>query len=36
VTGDDGLRDIAVLEAIYRSAASGRREQPESGEVPIP
>jgi glucose-fructose oxidoreductase len=28
VTGADGLRDVAVLEAIYRSAQTGRREQP--------
>jgi glucose-fructose oxidoreductase len=28
VSGEEGMRDVAVLEAIYRSAASGRREQP--------
>jgi predicted dehydrogenase len=28
VTGADGLRDVAVLEAIYRSAETGRRERP--------
>jgi glucose-fructose oxidoreductase len=27
VPGTDGLRDVAVLEAIYRSAAGGRRER---------
>jgi predicted dehydrogenase len=29
VSGEDGLRDVAVLEAIYRSAGSGRAETPE-------
>ncbi len=29
VTGEDGLRDVAVLEAIYRSAETGRRETPD-------
>jgi predicted dehydrogenase len=33
VTGEDGLRDVAVLEAIYRSARSGRRERPEIPEL---
>ena len=28
VTGDTGMRDVAVLEAIYRSAESGRHETP--------
>jgi predicted dehydrogenase len=28
ISGEEGMRDVAVLEAIYRSARSGRRETP--------
>ncbi|MHC4914084.1 MAG: Gfo/Idh/MocA family protein [Planctomycetota bacterium] len=33
ITGEEGMRDVAVLEAIYRSADSGRRERPVLPEV---
>ncbi len=33
ITGEEGMRDVAVLEAIYRSAQSGRREKPVVPEV---
>jgi predicted dehydrogenase len=30
VSGEQGLRDTAVLQAIYASAASGKKTQPEA------
>jgi glucose-fructose oxidoreductase len=33
ITGEEGMRDVAVLEAVYRSARTGRRERPAVPEV---
>jgi predicted dehydrogenase len=33
VTGEEGMRDVAVLEAVYRAAETGRRQRVEVPEI---